>query len=305
MVKPTRHFACRIIFILCIVIIVAGIGMPVYAEISITDSPSISAVQGNVTSISNTSGEYQRTYPLMHFTKDQLDEMQNEINAAPKYSAPTELVGVAQSSPTGPMSLLGYLPYTPSQRDQGSCGNCWVWASTGAMEIGHTINSRISDRLSIQWFDDNYGTRPSGQDSACGGGFVSDFTNWYNADKTAIPWSNTNAYWGDGNDAETAAPWGPTTPPLSSISTQPYYKLNSISYSVISTSGVAQYTAINNIKSALNSNQPVVYTFFLPNAGFTDFDNFWENYPETYLYNPSYWNDYTQGLGACRSHCRL
>ena len=114
--------------------------MPVYAEISITDSPSISAVQGNVTSISNTSGEYQRTYPLMHFTKDQLDEMQNEINAAPKYSAPTELVGVAQSSPTGPMSLLGYLPYTPSQRDQGSCGNCWVWASTGAMEIGHTIN---------------------------------------------------------------------------------------------------------------------------------------------------------------------
>ena len=87
----------------------------------------------------------------MQFTKDQLDEMQNEINAAPKYSAPQQLFTAIQSSLPSSMSLLSYLPYTPSQRDQGSCGNCWVWASTGALEIGHNINSGISDRLSIQY----------------------------------------------------------------------------------------------------------------------------------------------------------
>ena len=92
MVKPTRHFACRIIFILCIVVIVAVIQMAAYAGTSITDSLSISAVQGNVTSISNTSGEHRGTHTAMQFTKDQLDEMQNEINAAPKYSAPQQLL---------------------------------------------------------------------------------------------------------------------------------------------------------------------------------------------------------------------
>jgi hypothetical protein len=235
----------------------------------------------------------------MHFTKDQLDEMQREVNAAPKYTAaPQRLLAATQSSPPSSMSLLSYLPYTPSQRDQGSCGNCWVWASTGAMEISHNINSGISDRLSIQWFDDNYGTGPLGQDSACGGGFVSDFTNWYNTDKTPIPWSNSNAYWGDGGDSETVAPWGPTTPPLSSISPSPYYKLNSISYSTISTSNVGQATAIANIKSALNSNQPVVYTFYLPSAGWTEFYNFWNNYPEmTEMYNPSAYNDFIEDGG--------
>ena len=301
MIKLIAQFARRIMFILCIVVIVAGIYMPlVYAGTNITDSPAISSVQGNVTSISNTSGEYQRTYPLMHFTKDQLDEMQREVNAAPKYSAPTapqRLLAATQSSPPVSMSLLGYLPYTPSQRNQGKCGNCWVWASTGAMEISHTINSGISDRLSIQWFDDNYGTGPLGQDSACGGGTVTEFTNWYNTDKTAIPWSNTNAYWGDGNDAETAPPWGPTTPPLISISTQPYYKLNSLSESKIQTYGVGQATAINTIKGDLNSNQPVVYTFHLPDAGWTDFFNFWNTYPETGWYNPSYYNGFTDDGG--------
>ena len=81
--------------------------------------------------------------------------------------------------------------------------------------------------------------------------------------------------------------------PFSSISTVPYYKLNSLSSSVIPTDGVGQAAAINNIKSALNSNQPVVYSFRLPGVGSTTFDNFWDNYPEmSYVYDPSVYNDY-------------
>ena len=93
------------------------------------------------------------------------------------------------------MSLLSYLPYTPSQRDQGSCGNCWVWASTGALEIGHNINSGISDRFSIQYFDSKYQYNTGIY--ACGGGNPITFANWYNSDKTPIPWTNTNAAYGD------------------------------------------------------------------------------------------------------------
>ena len=35
----------------------------------------------------------------------------------------------------GSLSLLSRLNYTPSERDQGSCGNCWAWAGTGVMGI--------------------------------------------------------------------------------------------------------------------------------------------------------------------------
>ena len=33
----------------------------------------------------------------------------------------------------GSYSVLSHLKYTPSERDQGYCGNCWAWAGTGCM----------------------------------------------------------------------------------------------------------------------------------------------------------------------------
>jgi len=213
----------------------------------------------------------------MHFTKDQMDDRQNQIKVSTKYSAPTN------SLATGSKSLLSYLPYTPSQRNQGQCGNCWVWAATGALEIDHNVKSGISDRLSIQYFNSKYNSG-SGNDWACCGGWLSTFTNWYSTDKTPIPWSNTNAGF---SDASRTCENGATAVPINSISTQSNYKLNSISYTTISTFGETQATAINNIKSALNSNKAVEYTFFYGASGWDDFYNFWGYNNETTIFDPT------------------
>jgi len=111
--------------------VAAGIGGPACAGTTDNNSVATTADQG--------------THTIMHLTKDQLDEMQNAIDTAPRYSAPQRrLLGKLTSSPPGSVNLLPLLPYIPSERDQGNCGNCWVWASTGAMEIEHNINNGIA-----------------------------------------------------------------------------------------------------------------------------------------------------------------
>ena len=258
------------------------------AGLNTTDS----SVPATVTSPSNTGGGYQEIHPLMHFTKDQLDEMQNQIAISPKYSAPKRLLTLAEPLTTGSKNLLSYLPYTPSERDQGSCGDCWVWASTGALEIDHNVKNGIFDRLSVQYFNSKYN---SGQGSnwACCGGNLNYFTNWYNTDKTPIPWSNTNAYFGDASSSCD----GSTAVPISSISTQPHYQLNSITYSTISTYGVGQATAINNIKSALDSNKAVEYMFFYGDSGWVDFFSFWGSKRETSIFDPTPHNGESETAG--------
>jgi hypothetical protein len=119
------------------------------------------------------------------------------------------------------------------------------------------------------------------------------FTNWYNTDKTPIPWSNTNAYFGDASSSCD----GSTAVPISSISTQPHYQLNSITYSTISTYGVGQATAINNIKSALDSNKAVEYMFFYGDSGWVDFFSFWGSKRETSIFDPTPHNGESETAG--------
>jgi PKD repeat protein len=224
-------------------------------------------------------------HPLMHFTSEQLDEMQNQINNAPAYSAPHTVSGDGDNLPTGSKSILSLLPYTPSERDQGYCGNCWVWASTGLLEIDHKVKTGINDRLSIQYFNSKY-------KNACCGGWTQTFTAWYNTDKTAIPWSNTNASYGDYN-----AGCGYTNVPLNTISLQPNYRIYSISTSTIETYGQAQNTAINNIKSALNANKGVEYSFFYGQNGWDAFYDFWDNSNETSVFNSTLYPSTTSAGG--------
>ena len=291
--KPIGRFARRILFILCIVILVAGIGMPVHAARSNgSNSPAKPAVQGNPPSVSNTSGGEQFTDPVLEFTEDQMDELQHEIDTSPAYTAP----GLSHQIPRGSLSLLPDLPYNATERNQGGCGNCWVWASTGAIEIGHTIESGIRDRLSIQYFNDNYGNGPDGENSACCGSNPNHVVNWYD-NKTAnpgmklIPWSNTNAFY---------APHQACNSPVSSsdpVSTSPAYQLNSISITTVPTYGVSQSTAINNIKSALNNNQPVVYGFWYSHTDMKTFQHWWHTQPETDVWDPTPFNGDSGDVG--------
>ena len=274
MIKPFWQYSKRIVFLAIIILVVAvasGIGGPAGAGTDGDDSIVGTADTG--------------THTIMHFTKDQLDERQNAINTAPKFSAPRQrLLARSSSSSTGSVNLLPYLPYITSQRDQGNCGNCWVWASTGALEVEHNVNNGISDRLSIQYLNSKYQYNTGIY--ACLGGDVEKFTTWYNTDKSPIPWTNTNASYGD------YAPktGGATAVPFSSIATSPSYSLNSLTNSTVSTFGVGNSTAITNLKAALDSSHSVIYSYYLPSAGWNDFSEFWGSGKNTSMFDTSFYN---------------
>ena len=94
---------------------------------------------------------------IMHPDEETLQRWIDDYENAPKVFldevihhrlGQAEALGAATS-----MSLLGYIQYTPSQRNQASCGDCWVWAGTGVMEIALDVQNGIKDRLSTQFLN--------------------------------------------------------------------------------------------------------------------------------------------------------
>jgi len=184
--------------------------------------------------------------------------------------------------PHGSKSLLSHLQYTPAQRNQGSCGNCWAWAGTGVMGIDLAVQEGILDRLSVQYIN-SCETSIIGI-TCCAGGWLSDVADFYNNSsiKHAIPWSNTNAHWQDG-DASCDTPSG-------SISTSPNYPITSISDTSITTYGVSQATAIANIKNVLDQNKAVWFGFFLPHAtAWNNFRSFWSDQGKNVTWQADQW----------------
>ncbi|MFA5267672.1 MAG: PGF-pre-PGF domain-containing protein [Methanoregula sp.] len=232
----------------------------------------------------NSMAVLEERHPLMHFTDKQMNEMQEQRDAAPVYTAPPRALSregaVALASSK---DLLPYLTYTPSERDQGYCGNCWVWAATGALEIRSTVKSGISDRISIQYFNSRY-ENGAGSGWACCGGWTSTYTSWYAVNNITVPWSNTNASYGDyRSGCERIA----TAVPADSISTNPALKVSNISYAKVQTYGAGRSAAISNIKSALDADRPVVYSFYYGNDGWNDFSDFWNIQDESAVFDPT------------------
>jgi hypothetical protein len=177
------------------------------------------------------------------------------------------------------------IAYEPDARNQGSCGNCWVWAATGIVEISNTVTNNIADRLSIQYLN----SCKSDSDACCGGS-LSNFVSWYNNQTRFIPWTNTNASFSDGF----IGCGGLTNVSCGSISTYPGYSMVSMTAEFIQTYTVDQTTAINNIKNILNQNRGVFFSFTLGQQ--TDWDkffDFWLNQPESTLWDP---DNYCGGL---------
>jgi len=217
---------------------------------------------------------------LMHFTSEQLMEFQSYRNQMPMVAA-----SAGQSLPAASKSLLSAVPYLGKKRDQGHCGNCWVWASTGALEVTHSISNNVSDQLSIQYFNSNW-NNGSSTGNACNGGWPYWVADFYNGTlHQAVPWSNTNAsyadyYWESGH---------PSGIPASSIATAPNYPVSSASDTSLDVyQGQAQ--AINTIKSQINAGVPVIYTFYLPVEGWNKFRSFWRNESEAAIWNPDPYN---------------
>ena len=224
---------------------------------------------------------HRSTHPIMHFSVEWMRKHHARRKAMPVHRANPDQVAALQldvPKDTLGVNLLPNLNFNacggPTGWDQGQCGNCWVFGSTAACSIDAGVASGTPQLFSTQWFDSDYYATESDQ-STCQGGDSSTFAGWYNSYPSFIPWTNTNAGYADGN--------GPSSPATaaSAIGQTPNVPVQSISASQIETQTVSQATAIANIKSVLDANQSVVMAFFLPSAGWTDFDNAWENNSET------------------------
>ncbi len=227
---------------------------------------------------------------VMHASPDELKTWNDEYLNTQALDKPPITV------PHGSINLLPFLDYTPVERDQGTCGDCWVWAATGAVEIAHTIKSGINNRLSIQYLNSNYdaGYGPGqGIKWACTGGYVNDFTKFYNSAQVVIPWSNTNAKYVDGDACDLYNNCPHTKMPANQISTIPNYQVRNLDSNRVDTTTVNQSDAINAIKYELYQNHPVHYSYTpIPEP---DFSTFWNNKDESTIWYP---DSYQNGVNA-------
>lgn len=224
----------------------------------------------------------QERYPLMHLSGAQR-------SAATIRSLTQPRIRASEVIPPGNVNLLNLVPYIPEERDQGHCGNCWVWAATGMVEVALNTQLGISERLSIQYLNSNFnwgGTiapqYPVAGSFACEGGLLETFVNFYNGDEGAkrfIPWSNTNAGYADGDGGQSGGYSGGnrTNMPAVRIAMTPAVGISSITGELIETEGVGEEAAINNIKSVIGNNQAIFFGFTLPDdASWNDFFDFWD-----------------------------
>ena len=199
----------------------------------------------------------------------------------------------------GSYSLLGHLNYIPSARNQGSCGNCWVWAGTGIMEVALDVDEGMSDRLSIQYLNS---CKTTGSYACCGGNLDA-FVDFYTAEGHAIPWSNTNAEF---QDAGRKCSSGSSAVSCASIAAAPDYPVLSITDTTITTHGIGQAAAIANIKNVLNQGKAVSFAYYLANSSdWNNFHSFWNSEGEDVVWNPDFSCGHTWVEGEGGGHAVL
>jgi hypothetical protein len=225
-------------------------------------------------------------HPLMRPTPEDAQRWIGQFaRAPPAYLSPKIEAQLAQAT-GGSYSLLGYLQYTPAERDQGHCGNCWAWAATGVMEIDNAFRNGIKDRLSMQYFDSNFNGGNCKNCWACCGGWIQDVSDFYSSKKMAVPWSNANAQW---QDAGRGCEDGSSAVPAGSISTSPNYPLLSVQPRSILTQGVGRETAISNIKNVLQQGKAIWFAYFLPDSSaWSNYYSFWNNKAESQVWSPDF-----------------
>jgi len=222
--------------------------------------------------------------PFMHPSPEALKRWVDEYNAAPEAPQPGFLKRMMASFQSQ-QNLLSLISYVPSERNQNPIGNCWVWAGTGVLEVAHTGQKNIRDRLSIQYLDSNY-NGGSGPDWAGEGGTLGDFVGFYGEQKIAVPWSNANASFQDGTAYSQAFKKAGVA--AVDIQTIPNYPITSITEQRIPTMGVGNSSAIASIKGTLDGGKAIYLGFVMPNAdAVSSFSNFWYYQGEDAVWDPS------------------
>jgi len=221
-------------------------------------------------------------YPIMQPDVQTMLRWEQEYLDAPEVEIDSQISNMLNAasilSESTSMNLLSHLDYVPEQRSQGSCGNCWVWASTGIAEIAHHVENNIFESLSIQYLDSC-----KSDEFACCGGTISAFADWYGNRGIMVPWDNTNAAYAD---ESTSCNTGACSIVCSSISTTPNYPISSIVAQTVPTHDISQANAVANIKNVINQNRGIYFSFRLPNnTAWSNFFSFWDNESESVQWN--------------------
>lgn len=244
--------------------------------------------------------EYEEPFPLMHFDWQTLLEKSKNIQESPVAPVNKALAPNARIQGSVDFLNLGYLDYVPAERDQGNCGNCWVWAGTGIMEIALFVQGIDKDRLSVQYVNSCYGT---GSDFACCGGWLEFLAGFYADRPELIPWSNPNASFQD--EFLYCENWASSIQ-CGQISTNPNYEIQFIEDQTITTWAVSQNQAIANIKSVLDVNRAVQFSFFMAtDDDWEQFGRFWMDQGETAGWNPDYACDHKAETDDIPGHAVL
>lgn len=217
----------------------------------------------------------------MRFSPKEMKDHIAHFNALPR----TSFNKIQTQNITTPsyLNLLSYFPHDATLWNQGSnCGNCWVWGSTAVVSIMNGIRG-FPGPLSVQYFDSAYNSG-SGSGFACCGGFPEFFVDYYNNHVGFfVPWSNGNASYADAP----AACGGSTYQPVSGIATNPNYPFVSISLNAVDTHTwfETRQQAISAIKSTLNMNIPIAFTFFVSNSEYTALKSWWWSADENSVFS--------------------
>jgi len=242
-------------------------------------------------------------YPGMRPGREKLRQWSLKNDALPRVTIDpaieAELMDAELRGASSSKNLLSHLKYDATERDQGSCGNCWVWASTGIMEIALDVQFGIHDRLSVQYL--NSCMYASDDDYACCGGSIDKFADWYtdSGQWAMIPWSNNNGYFVD--DQSSCCDYCSPGRTCGYIGKNPSYPFLSLEAQQIPTQDddISQAKAISNIKNVLNQKRGVYYGFSAANASdWSKFNNYFGSKTEDDIWNPdvlcgSTWNDDT------------
>lgn len=200
------------------------------------------------------------------------------------------------------LDLTSYIPYDPKERNQGNISNCWVWAGTGGMELDHSRNDDVMDRLSIQYFDSLY-NGGKGDSWAGVGGYTTDFVAFYQKKKIAVPWSNKNAAYEDYRDLcfTEKKSWSVIT--NTPVSKMPQYPVDAIETYPIATSSVSQGEAIKNIKYPLQHGGAVLVSlYFADKKSSHDFMTFWKFQGEEAVFDFDPYNGQVMNNSESSSH---
>ena len=251
-------------------------------EVTLADLPAYFLDFGFSSPGEQSAARSLREYPIMRPTEQTAAAWSMQFNASDKAYISPEVSATLASYPPLSFSLLDQLEYTPSERDQGNCGNCWAWAGTGVMEIDYARQMGLSDRFSVQYLNSNF-NGGCGFDGACCGGWLSGVADFYRSWKIIVPWNNTNAHYCDG-----ATYCGLCSPvSASSISTSTSYPLETISAVTIPSHGLTSARAIENIKNVLLQGKAIWFAFFLPDSSsWNSFFSFWGSQQESAVWKP-------------------